>query len=91
LQIIFLYHFGNKPHIVAYQCSSTGVPRKPSFPQKMKWGSASFKGSVRVCRFFYGNWFLASICWCFIRNFCRPPYRIQTPVGQLVAEVVECS
>jgi len=37
------------------QYSSTGVPRNPTVPQSMWWGYVSFKGCVRVPRFFSGE------------------------------------
>ena len=40
------------------QYSSPRVPWNPSIPLNMQWGYVSFKGSVRVSRFFRGNDFL---------------------------------
>jgi len=65
-------------HNYVEQCSSTGLPRNPSVPQKMWWGSLCFKGSVRVPRFL-GKWFLASVRWRVTLKFFISPCCIQTP------------
>jgi len=54
------------------QCSSTGVL------QNMQWGSVSFKGSVRVPRF-WGEMIGVLLQYIgVIMKFFRSPYRIQT-------------